>query len=633
MKKKGDMKHAPVANVGQVIDDMIERLEKQPPRLKAFWDYKPIPLYLGEKSHTTVSEDGFFRTKKKIRAIVGGNRSVKTYNSIYELIAIFTGIVPPCMQGVWPWEQALKDCLPGGRHPRARRTRIIVQNYTTHWATAIRPILLQQEQDNDTGLLPEGYDDWNPEEHLFTGPDGSMLHIYSADPREQTDPIFLRGGAFDATVIDEPNSQTVFEESVARTIAVPHGLGFVTLCYCPEDGFEAWHYKRIYQAGYDFQTYEPLPPEKVNPDIFVQVATPMDNPSVTEAGLAALRAACRPWQIEAKVNGRYSAQGDNSFFSIEILSNWQIKPDLKAFYEYADLDMSDVNTYEGEFEAEVDYITAEEGDRICDKDDNERVLWKVWHRPVDKHKYILIADCAAGRAKGDYQCADILDATDYAKPFQVAQLRIRKCTILDFSAQCAAMATDYGEILVAPEANTYGEAFIDNIREYPDIYIRTNISSRIENPDEKKYGWSSNIHSKLNMLENLDEFLKKCNAQNFIPIRSQSTLNELMSYQEKIKSTVYGEVKREWGAKSGMHDDTVTTLGIGVWIIRKEYEKLSVSHLVAREAAKKHIDLHAQRMKKYPQSDRGFGKMLGHKKRSLVQLRGNRNQPRRRDNG
>lgn len=633
MKKKGDMKHAPVANIGQVIDDMVLRLEKQPPRLKAFWEYQPVPLYMGEPSYSTVSEQGFLRTKKKVRALCAGNRSTKTWTALYELIMIYTGIIPPAMQGVYPWEQNLRDCLPGGKHPRARRCRIIVQNYTTHWATAIRPILLQQAQDTDTGLLPEGYDDWNSEEHLFTAPDGSMLHIYSADPRENTDPIFLRGGAFDCTVIDEPNAQKVFEESVARTIAVPHGLGFVTLSYCPEDGFESWHYKDVYQAGYDAKTNEPLPPEKASPEIFVQVSTPMDNPSVTEEGLAALKAVCRPWQIEAKVNGRYSAQGDNSFFSVEILSNWQIKPDLKTFYEYAELDMSNVNTYEGDFEAEIDYITAEEGDRICDSDENERPLWRVWHRPQDNHKYILIADCAAGRAKGDYQVADILDATDYAKPFQVAQLRIRKCTILNFSAQCAAMGTYYGEILVAPEANTYGEAFIDNIREYPDLYIRTNISSRIENPDEKKYGWSSNIHSKLNMLENLDEFLKKCDAQNFIPIRSQHTLNELMSYQEKIKSSVYGEVKREWGAKSGMQDDTVTTLGIGVWIIRKEYEKLSVSHLTARETAKKHIDFHAQRMKKSQQSERGFGNMLSHKKRSLVELRRNRNQPRRRNNG
>lgn len=631
MKKKGDQRLKPVANIGQVIDDMVANLEKQPPRLKAFWDYKPIPLYLGEPSDSTVSEEGFLKTMKKIRALVAGNRSCKTWTAIYELIMIYTGIIPPAMQGVYPWEQNLKDCLPGGKHPRARRCRIIVQNYTTHWATAIRPILLQQKQDVDTGLLPEGWDDWNSEEHLFTGPDGSMLHIYSADPRENTDPIFLRGGAFDATVIDEPNAQTVFEESVARTLAVPHGLGFVTLCYCPEDGFESWHYKQIYQAGYDPATYEPLPPDQRNPEIFVQVATPMDNPSVTPEGLRAMEAACRPWQIEAKVHGRYSAQGDNSFFSVEILSNWQIKPELSAFYEYAELDMSDVNTYEGDFEAEVDYFDREEGDKIAEKDENERPLWRVWHRPQDKHKYILIADCAAGRAKGDYQNADILDATDYAKPFQVAQLRIRKCTILDFSAQCAAMGTLYGEILIAPEANTYGEAFIDNIREYPDLYIRANISSRIDNPDEKKYGWSSNIHSKLNMLENLDDFLKKCDSLNFIPIRSQFTLNELMSYQEKIKNSVFGEVKREWGAKSGMHDDTVTTLGIGIWIIRKEYEKLSVSHLVEKENAKKLVDLHAQRMKKSPQSDRGFSKMLGHRKKNLVTLRGNRSQPRRRN--
>jgi len=631
MKKLGDQSVRPVASIDQVIDDMALSLEEQPPRLKAFWDYKPIPLYMGEPSFSTVAEEGFFRTKKKIRALCAGNRSCKTYTALYELIMIYTGIIPPALQGIYPWEQSLKDCLPGGKHPHARRCRIVVQNYTTHWATALRPILLQQEQDQDTGLLPEGWDDWNGDEHLFTGPDGSLLHIYSADPRENVNPIFLRGGAFDATVIDEPNSQTVFEESVARTISVPHGLGFVTLSYCPEDGFESWHYKDIYKKCYDFNTYEPLPPEKVDPEIFVQVATPMDNPSTTEDGLRAMKAACRPWQILSKVHGRYSAQGENSFFPVGILSDWQVKPDLNGFYEYAEFDMANVCEQDGEFEAEVNWLDRNEGDGIAERED--RPIWKVWHKPEDGHKYVMTADCAAGRKDSDYQVSDIWDATDYTNVFQVAQLRIKKLTILDFSAQCAVMGTYYGDILIAPEAETFGAAFIDNIREYPNIYERTNISSRIDNQDERKYGWSSNKHSKLNMLENLDQFLKKCQEQKYIPLRSLHTLNELVAYQEKLKTSHDGVTKRTWGAKSGMNDDTVTTAGIAIWIIRKEYEKLSVSHLHPERPKKIHVDLHAQRMKRSEQTNRGFGRALTHRKRNLTELRRSHTNPRRRGNG
>ena len=630
MKKKGAMREKPVASIDQVIDDMALALEKQPPRLKAFWEYKPLDLYLGKPSFSTVAEEGFFRTKKKVRAIVGGNRGVKSFTGIYELIAIFTGIIPPALQGIYPWEQALKDCLPGGKHPRARRCRIVVQNYTTHWATAIRPILLQQEQEKDTGLLPEGWDEWDGDEHLFTGPDGSMLHIYSADPRENVNPIFLRGGAFDCTVIDEPNSQAVFEESVARTLAVPHGLGFVTLTYCPEDGFESWHYNDIYKKCYDFNTYEPLPPEKVDPEIFVQVTTPMDNPSTTEDGLRAMKAACRPWQVLSKVYGRYSAQGANAFFPVGILSDWQIKPDLNGFYQFAELDMTDVNPQDGDFDPIISFLDRDEGDGIAERED--RPLWKIWHKPVDGNKYIMTADCAAGRKDSDYQVADIWDATDYAKPFQAAQIRMKKLTILDFSAQCAVMGVYYGDILIAPEAETFGHAFIDNIREYANIYERTNISSRIDNQDERKYGWSSNKHSKLNMLENLDQFIKKCQESSFIPLRSQNSLNELIAYQEKIKTDHNGVTKRTWGAKSGMNDDTVTTAGIAIWIIRKEYEKLSVSHLHPVRQKQIHVDLHSQRVKQSAQIKRGFGNSLAHKKPSLSELRRrSQSQPRRRN--
>jgi len=117
MKKKGDLKIKPVADISRIIDEMANGLEEQPPRLKAFWNYKPLELYMGRPSFTTVAEDGFFRTKKKIKAIVGGNRSVKTYTAIFELLMIYTGIVPPALQGIYPWEQTLKDCLPAVNTP------------------------------------------------------------------------------------------------------------------------------------------------------------------------------------------------------------------------------------------------------------------------------------------------------------------------------------------------------------------------------------------------------------------------------------------------------------------------------------------------------------------------------------
>jgi len=630
MKHVGGLQKRDHLNIGQIFDNMAKDLQKPTPRFNAFWNYKPIPLYMGESSFSTVSETGYFRTKKKVRVICAGNRSVKTWTSLLELIMVFTGIVPPSLQGIYPWEQTLKDCLPGGKHPRARRCRIIVQNYTTHWPTVIKPILLGGEQSIDTGLLPEGWDEYDKETHIFTGPDGSILHIFSADPRENVDPVFLRGGQFDMTVIDEPNTQAVFEESIARIIAVPHGLGFVTIEYCPQDGFESWHYKQLYKAGYNPETYEPLPPDEADPHIFVQVATPMDNPSVTEEGLQALKATCRPWEIDARVYGRYSAMGENAFFPVEILSKWQVVPDLNAPYEYAQCDVSEVDADEADFEPKVEFMLKTEGDKIYEK--QLAPLWKVWHKPQDKKRYVLTADCSAGRRDSDYQASDIWDATDYAKPFQVAQFRMQACTILDFAYQCAMIGTYYGEILIAPEANTYGEAFIQAIRNYGNMYVRAQISSRIENPDEKKYGWSSNIHSKLNMLENLYEFINKSYSINHVPFRSIHTVNELISYQEKIRNDHYGATKREWGAKSGMHDDTVTTCGIAAWIIRKEYEKINIVRL-NKDKKKINVDLHAQRMKQSTQENRCYNGMLQHKKKSLIELRRANTYPRRRGDG
>lgn len=587
-KKQGDIvrkHHADLRSIGLgLATDLVVR----PPRLDAFWNYAPIPLLM--------REGGFFRSKARTKAIFGGNRSSKTSAGVFEAIMIYTGIIPPSMNGVYAREKALRDLSPGGHNHRPRHVRIIVMDYSTHWPTVIRPILIGNPQSGFSGLLPEEWSNYNEDEHLFTGPDGSMLHIYAADPAENVDPRKLRGGQFDHTLIDEINTQTVYEETLARSMAIKDGLGSVTLVYCPQEGYDCWHYETIYKSNYSPATKNRLPPEECNPAIFAEKITPMDNPSVTKEAIDDMIKSCRQWEIASRIYGEYSHRGDNPFFKNELLEQWEREGRTNNQGEFYEVEVVSDDIDEGDFEGKLVKVAQAEANAHRKREDS--IIWQVWHLPEYNHKYVIPVDCSAGRADSDYNVADVWDCTDPDRPYQCAQARLKVVKGIDFAINCACMANIYGGCVLAPESNAFGEAFIDTTKNYQNLYQRTSISDRIEDKDLAKYGWNTNKYTKAAMLENLYKLIIEWfsdldeNKKSYCPVRSRHTLEELQAFEEKIKRSPYdNQLNRIWGARAGMFDDTVMTMAIAMWIGTKEHGKLTANK-ERREKPTGRINLH-----------------------------------------
>lgn len=613
MKKQGDLKRDnSFLSVSEMLGNVADNISIEGDRMKCFLNFKPTPVTLGIPSYTETNCEGFWKSKRRTKALIGGLRSGKSYNSCIEALIVYTGIIPYALRGIYAYEDILNK-LKSGTAKRPRRVRIIVMDYTNHFPTVIRPMLLGNPLQGDTGYLPEGWDNWDEDEHIFYGQDGSFLHIYSADPKEVDSARKARGGQFDHTWIDEPNSNDIYTESLGRALSMKDGQGTVTLSYCPQDGFKAWHYEDIYKANYNATTYRPKPILQQNKSIFVQVITPMDNPFNSPEKIEDMRASCRPWEIDSKLLGRYSHRGNEPCFNMEVLARWE--KNYQDMGVYVSMSPKEVDMENGIFEGSMEMV--EHNDAVTEINNN-RPVWKIWKQPEDGHKYIMTADNSLGFRHSDFNVADIYDVVDMAKPVQVAQLHIREIRGTDFSIQCAMMATFFGECLIAPESNC-GEVFIDTLRNYPNFYTRRQPSSNLEEKEQSKYGFSTNKYSKANIIENMHQLILEYGKEDYCPFNSFQTLSELESYQEKIITSENRSVK-VWGAKTGENDDCCITAMIALWIMKKEYEKITVCKLKEYGTQSLSVNRHGRVDDKINIEKTSFANYKNHRKPSLYSL-------------
>jgi len=572
-KKTGDQQHKRAQPVGEIGQQLASSLLVKDARLDFFSKYVPIPLLM--------REGGFFRSNKKTKALIGANKSTKTTAAIFEAIMIFVGIIPKSMEGVYAHEKTLRSIAPGGPNHRPRRVRIIVGQYSKHWPETIRPLLLGDPAKGAEGMLPEAWSTWSESEHMFTGPDGSFLSIVAVDPHENVDPNILRGPLLDHTVIDEINQECVWTESLTRGASLKDGPKTVTLSYCPQEGYECWHYDLLYGTCYDKQSKKRKPPSKCSKAVFAEVLTMKDNPSISDEVIADLVASMREWEVAFRVHGEYSHRTGNPYFRMETLIEWEKFSENGIPFICEEVR---VDTEYGMFDGRL--LKISERDTLQDHlyDELWNAVWRIWEEPMQDEKYVLTADVAEGHPRSDFQVADIWKCTDPKRPVQVAQLRIRQMKPGDFGQNCCCMANCYGNCLVVPEALSAGQAFIDRTMRYVDLYRRSTIG-KAEEKITGHLGWSTNRNTKGPLLENcyksLTQFsvMKNKDETPFCPFKSRYTLREFESYEERIVRKLDGTTKREWGGRPGTFDDCVIAAAIALRIINHEYDKISTCNI------------------------------------------------------
>lgn len=577
-KQRGDMSKAPAKSMGQIGRELASGVARKDERYNRFWNYVPIPKLM--------QDDGFYGTQKKVKAVFGANRSTKTTACCFETVMAFTGIIPPAMQGLYAWEQVLRDLVVGPNR-RPRYCRIIVMDYSEHWPMVIRPMLL----DSASGMLPEAWSDFDNAEHSFTGPDGSVLDIFSADPDENTDPRKLRGAPIDHSWIDEINRRTVYTESVVRGAAHSDGPATVSLSYCPQEGWEHWTKEEFHDAAYVRKGEKsfPLPADECHPDIYAISVNMKDNPSITAESYERQKRLFRPWERAFRVDGQYSSRTSDNYFHAELLIDWEDQERTSIGRPMIVVERN-VDCETGRFEAVLGGVDDDLIQAGGEFDEVVNPVWRVWEEPIEDEKYVITADCAEGNPKSDFQAASVWKCTEPTKPVQVASLHIRTLKPGSFGIQCACMAYCYGNCLLVPEANGPGLVFIDRVRLYSNMYFRSVLDTQTEQVT-KKLGWSTNKHSKPVMLDVTHKMLMKMSVmkiengfdeeglpvyRNHCPFKSRDTLSEFLSYEEKIerdKKTNVG--KTTYGARRGTYDDEVIQTCIAFRVMEHEFSRIT----------------------------------------------------------
>ena len=582
-KNRGDVKNSRVQSLGEMAQEFVTDLGKKDVRYNRFMNYVPIPKLM---------EPGeFFSSKKPILAVWGANRSTKTTAAAYMAVMIYTGIVPPAMQGVYAWEDKLK-ALASGPNKRARHVRIIVMDYSEHWPMTIEPMLTS----HDFGMLPESWSEFDSQTHIFHGPDGSQLDIYSADPSEKDEEGHgerkLRGPRIDLTWIDEINREGVYTESAARPAAHADSPGTLALSFCPQEGEGSWTTKTFVSARYYKQgdIWVEKPAAEINPRIYSVHVSMKDNPSITAEAYAHQQAIYKPWERVYRVDGWPSNRATNAYFCMEHLVKWENEVRYSPGIPVQIIE-GNVDSETGDFEGSLNVIQDEsliQKDAMFDE--SKFPIWRVWEAPREGEKYVLSADLAEGNEKSDPQAASVWKCTDQVNPVQVAQLHIVQMKPGDVANQCCCMANIFGGCLLIPEQdNTCGGQFIQQARHYENLYRRQSKEDTEIQRETEKLGWHTDRFNKGPMLANAYKMLAKMAAvrkleqdeegndilRNHCPFNSRISLLEFESYEEKLKRDAKTELATViWGARQGAKDDAVMEAVIAFRVIALEYDKI-----------------------------------------------------------
>lgn len=510
------------------------------------------------------------------------HNSLKTTNAIVKAIMIYTGIIPPALRGLYPHKIPIN---------RPRHVRIVVGDYSKSFPETIIPMLIGDQ----FGMLPRAWSqDWDPTEHIWYGPDlrdaeprtGSWLSIVAIDPSKDMPPKVLYGANIDHTMIDEITRRDVYTECIVRPAANLDGPRTVDYVFCPQEGKDVWDYKDIYGACYDLRTDERLPEEKQHPDINCLRVSMKDNPLITPQTIEEMVSRLKPWEVAYRVNGLYSDRAENPFFNMDILWAWERKKRMESGKAMR-LKVDEIDPENGIFKG---HLEASNSNDI----QGDEELWRVWEECKKGEFYLCTQDTSEGKSASDFHCVDIWRCSEdgklnIGKCAQVAQYWKRSVTPDVVTEQALCMATLYGKCLYVFERNsTCGGIVLSKARYYDNVYKR-HAPNRINIDETEIVGWYTEKWNKPAALQEayrmIDEWHKR--YADFCGIRSEATLNDMISFEDRIEKDKNGTNVRVLAARRGAHDDCVTALFIMAYITRFQKDLLTPATDLVENSARR----------------------------------------------
>lgn len=178
---------------------------------------------------------------------------------------------------------------------------------------------------------------------------------------------------------------------------------------------------------------------------------------------------------------------------------------------------------------------------------------KVWDKPDLTHEYVIGADVAGGRARGDYSVATVIRKLDMKV---VARWRSR-LTPEDFGDALVKLGLYYNTAEVGVELNNHGYSTILQLknRNYPRIYRKNQEeTTNVHDMGVRTWDSASRVGSKTVMTNKLADVIRKRKLID----HDIDAIKEYQKYMEDENG------KRD--AASGSHDDIVMSTAIGISI-------------------------------------------------------------------
>lgn len=235
----------------------------------------------------------------------GGNRSSKSDTHLVELCIQLTGIVPRCLEDVYPRE---KIRLP-------IRARLVCKSLLNTWDAVLRP-KLQWWQWNGRGnpgsdfghwgWIPPAFlidgewaKSWNERHRTLTLVNGSTLQIMSYDQDLQD----FSGGSYSLILEDEGPPQDIHRENLMRTLDVG---GRVMIAMTPPDDESdswdaAWVYDDLYLLG--------LPGPNKDRDVDTFNLFTEQNRTLAPEDIEIISRRLTPQQREVRLHGKFMHLG------------------------------------------------------------------------------------------------------------------------------------------------------------------------------------------------------------------------------------------------------------------------------------------------------------------------------------
>jgi hypothetical protein len=179
----------------------------------------------------------------------------------------------------------------------------------------------------------------------------------------------------------------------------------------------------------------------------------------------------------------------------------------------------------------------------------------VWKHPEQRRRYVVSIDVSKGASSRDWDHVVVIDISNME---QVAEWRGK--VDLDVMAETGLMiAIHYNNAVLAPEATGLGAGIVAmlNQTKYWNMYRRRTVDT-LAGPTQT-IGWDTNRKTKPAMVGLMQKALK----DDYIKIRSQMVLDEMVAYRRVINRTPDGhDADARMSAPAGKNDDACVSMMI-----------------------------------------------------------------------